>query len=36
MSHPHGTYLGGVRGLECVRLRCVIDADTGCRASAAG
>lgn len=30
MTHPHGTHLGGIRTLECVRQRCVIDADTGC------
>lgn len=27
MSHPHGTYLGGVRCLETLRERCVIDGD---------
>jgi hypothetical protein len=30
MSHPHGTYLGGIRDLEDLRQRCRIDPDTGC------
>ena len=30
MSHPHGTYLGGIRNLDDLRLRCVVDEDTGC------
>lgn len=30
MPHATGTYLGGIRTLEDLRQRCVIDADTGC------
>jgi len=30
MSHPHGTHLGGIRDLDDLRLRCVVDDDTGC------
>jgi hypothetical protein len=30
MPHAPGTYLGGIRTLEDLRERCVIDADTGC------
>lgn len=30
MSHPHGAYLGGIATLEDLRLRCVVDEDTGC------
>jgi hypothetical protein len=30
MSFRSGTYLGGIRDLEDLRLRCRIDADTGC------
>lgn len=30
MSNPQGTYLGGVRTLDDLRLRCRVDADTGC------
>jgi hypothetical protein len=30
MAHKHGTNLGGIRTLEDLRQRCVIDADTGC------
>jgi hypothetical protein len=30
MSHPHGTYLGGIRTLEDLRIRCAVDDDTGC------
>lgn len=30
MSHPAGTYLGGIRTLEDIRLRCRIDDETGC------
>lgn len=30
MSHPEGAYLGGIRTVECLRARCVVDEDTGC------
>lgn len=30
MSHAHGTYLGGVVSVECLRSRSVVDGDTGC------
>jgi hypothetical protein len=30
MPHATGTYLGGIRTLEDLRQRCVIDAETGC------
>lgn len=30
MSHQPGAYLGGVRSVADVRLRCVLDADSGC------
>ena len=30
MSHKHGTYLGGVRTVECLRQRSYIDEHTGC------
>jgi hypothetical protein len=30
MSHPHGTYLGGVQSVEDLRKRCRIDEVTGC------
>ena len=30
MSHKHGTYLGGVRSIACVRSRCAVDEETGC------
>ena len=30
MSHPEGTYLGGIRTVEDLRQRCRIDPDTGC------
>ena len=30
MSHQHGAYLGGIRSVADVRLRCVIDAECGC------
>jgi hypothetical protein len=30
MPHAPGTYLGGIRTLEDLRQRCVIDAETGC------
>lgn len=30
MAHAVGTYLGGIRTLEDLRARCVIDDDTGC------
>ena len=30
MSHPRGTYLGGVRSVECLRQRSSIDEVTGC------
>jgi hypothetical protein len=30
MAHKHGTYLGGIRDLDDLRLRCVVDDDTGC------
>jgi hypothetical protein len=30
MSHPAGTYMGGVRTVECLRMRSHVDPDTGC------
>lgn len=30
MAHKHGAYLGGIRTVEDVRLRCVVDDCTGC------
>lgn len=30
MSHEQGTYLGGIRDVESMRLRCVCDSHTGC------
>lgn len=30
MSHPHGTYLGGIRSVEDIRQRCRVDDETGC------
>lgn len=30
MSHAKGTYLGGIRTLEALRVRCVCDPDTRC------
>ncbi len=30
MSHETGTYLGGIRSIEDLRLRCRLDEDTGC------
>ncbi len=30
MSHPHGTYLGGVWSVQALRDRCRIDPDTDC------
>jgi hypothetical protein len=30
MSHPAGTYLGGIRTVEDIRQRCRIDRETGC------
>jgi hypothetical protein len=30
MSHKHGAYLGGIRTLEDVRLRCYVDPRSGC------
>lgn len=30
MSFPHGTYLGGVRSVECLRQRSFVDPESGC------
>lgn len=30
MSHPHGTYLGGIRTVADLRERCYVDDDSGC------
>jgi hypothetical protein len=30
LSHPHGTYLGGIRSLDDLRARCRVDRCTGC------
>lgn len=30
MSHEHGAYLGGIRCIEDIRQRCVMDDETGC------
>jgi hypothetical protein len=30
MAHEHGAYLGGIRSVECIRQRCVMDEETGC------
>lgn len=30
MSHAHGSYLGGIRSVECLRQRSRVDEETGC------